>query len=423
MSGTDVFNATAIAGRVTTLDLDDTSVANVEIVTKASYGNVTVNPDNSLALVLTGTTETADLDFVIRITHNDGTSEVKTVAVDVVEGTQQGGWGIGDHYMLETDSQDRIVVEQGENHRKVYVSGSENALTFEDIAARENLTITDDSQWYRFLQEHPEYGATEDMAVAEEVGDLIWRLYSGAQNTGGEAHSNWLLFERGYTYSTLRIGTTGLPGESEVHPIYIGAYGEGEDPNIAAQLKFISPGSQNVVFQDLNFTGGIDAMRGANFLFDHVTVSDEMMNLQNLDSVTLRNSTIYDVFREEPLDPTAGWSSHSNRESGIYVSSSQGILLENSFFDHNGWADDYREDMSVEGGQPRANTATTSTSSTRTSTSRSATTSSCAAPQPGHRSGPAASSRTTSSWTTTGAASSDPAMQEAETIPCSPGTW
>ena len=225
MSNIDALAATAIAGRVTVIDLADTDVTEVQILSSPDYGNLSVNPDNSLALVLTDTTQTTDLSFDVRLTHSDGTTEVKTVAIDVVEGSQQGGWGTGDVYMLETDSQNRVVVEHGENHRVVYVSGDDTALTIADIAAREGITPGMVNR--KFFETHPEYGATPEMALAEDAGSVAWLALSGQ---GAKANSNWLLLERGYTYDNIKIYDDSLAGESELHPILISDYGTGERP-------------------------------------------------------------------------------------------------------------------------------------------------------------------------------------------------
>ena len=347
MSDTGALAATAIAGRVTTLDLEETEIAKVEILSDLDYGNVSVNPDNSLAVVLTGTTQMSQLEFTVQVTHLDATVEVKTITLDVVEGTQQGGWGGGDFYMLQTDAHDRITVEHGENHRKVYVSGGPDALSLADIAAIEGVSV--DQVNRKFFVAHPEYGTTPDMAVAEDAASFLWNEVSGRE---AGPTSNWLLFERGYTYSSLSLNPNTIAGESELHPVYIGAYGSGEAPIIDADTRIISQGTKNVVIQDLHFTGGFTAMQGENILFDNVTVTDDVFNMQNIQSLTLRNSSILDVARDEPVDDSGIWAPHANRISGLFLKNSTGVLLENSLYDHSGWADGYREDLSASGSQP-----------------------------------------------------------------------
>ena len=146
------FNASAISGRVTTLELPEGDIASVKIISGPQYGNVTVNPDNTLAVVLSGTTETSDLNFSIQTTSSTGAVTTHDVNLDVSAGPQAGGWGLGEFYMLETDENDEIIVEHGENHREVYVSDSDDALTLADIAAIEGLNVVRyNSNW---LAEH-----------------------------------------------------------------------------------------------------------------------------------------------------------------------------------------------------------------------------------------------------------------------------
>lgn len=337
----------AVAGRVTTLDLGELQVAEVKILSTPDHGTVTVNPDHSLALVLTRSDDTTDLNFDVLITYEDGSTQTKAVAIDVTEGSQQGGWGLGDAYMLETNTQDKVVVEHGESHRKVYVSGGEDALTIKDIAALEGLSV--DQIKRSFFADHPEYGATPEMALAEDAADYLWIEVSGEQ---AGPTSNWLLFDRGYTYDSMRINPNVLTGESELHPVYVGAYGTGDAPIIDIEIRVIASGTENVVFQDVHLTEGFRAVKGENLLFDNVTVTGTNIDIQNVDSFTLRNSSIHDVVLEEPAKGEDTWSPHLNRTSGIFVKSSTGVLLENSLYDHNGWADDYREDLSGTGGQP-----------------------------------------------------------------------
>ena len=113
------FNASAISGRVTTLELPEGDIASVKVISGPQYGNVTVNPDNTLAVVLSGTTQTADINFTIETTSSTGAVTNHEVNLDVSAGLQESGWGLGQHYMLETDENDDVVVEHGENHRKV----------------------------------------------------------------------------------------------------------------------------------------------------------------------------------------------------------------------------------------------------------------------------------------------------------------
>ena len=341
------FTASALSGRVTTLELPGDDVTGIKILSGPQYGNVTVNPDNTLAVVLTGTTDTGNLNFTVETTASDGSTSTQTVGLDVTAGPQSGGWGLGEFYMLETDENDDVVVEYGENHREVYVSGDSNALTLADIAAIEGISVNQIKG--SFFANNPEYGASEGMALAEDAGMKLWGSITGR---GTEPSSNWLLLERGYEYDNL--GTfikDGTKGESEINPIYVGAYGEGEQPVVTEQLKMIKLAGENVVIQGISFTDGITALGGSNYLFDDLSFTEAETNIQNVEGFTLRNSDIIDVANQNPSNGTV-WKAFNDRESGLYMAKSSGILLENNFIDRNGWSEDYSPDGSPDGGQP-----------------------------------------------------------------------
>lgn len=343
-------NVDATSGRVTTIELDSESqIVDVQILAGPQYGNLSVNPDNSLALVLTGTDDTSDLNLTFQTIHADGSSTIYQADVAVSDGSLAGGWGVGDHYMLETDADDNVVVEHGENHREVHVSGDEEALTLRDIAILEDMNVRDiNGAW---LADHPEYGSSPDMALAQDAGSMLWSQLTG---TGTDPSSHHLLFEAGYEYNEMGgILDRGTVGESELHPVYIGAYGDGERPVINSELRIFQDVNENIVIQGLDLQHGILALEGTNIIFDDLDISGDEVNLQNLENVTLRNSSITDVVREETRDGDDEiWNSHLNRISGVYANDNDGLLFEGLLFDHNGWAADYEEDLSVSGGQP-----------------------------------------------------------------------
>ena len=256
--------ASIVSGRVATLDLGLSDTQNVKILSGLDYGNVTVNSDNTLAVVLTGTTETTDLFFSVEITEEDGSIEQMDISLDVMETTQAGGWGTGQFYMLEVNDAGDVVVEHGENHREVYVSASDDALTLNDIAALEGLDIAQiDGDW---LRDNPEYGSDPDIALAPDAGMTLW--YEISHGNAGP-NSNWLLFERGYEYDLDgRVTANGAQGESEIHPQLLTAYGEGADPIILTRLNVIRDPSENVVVQGLDLHGGAQLLEGSNMLFD-----------------------------------------------------------------------------------------------------------------------------------------------------------
>lgn len=342
--------AAAISGRVTTLSFEGADISEVEILSKPAYGNVTVNPDNSLALVLTGSTNSEPLSFDIRVTHADDTVENHNVVLDVVAGPSSiaNGWGEGDFYMLETDENDDVVVEHGDEHRKVHVSGDENALSLADIAAIEGLGTLSEGEWRDFLRDNEDYGSNPDMALAEDSANLLWKELM--QFSDGPT-SHWLLFERGHTYDEVEMDWGGTQGESELHPVYFGAYGTGDRPVIANGFNSIAENG-NIVFQGLQFESGVRMFNKENVLFDDIVSTNEIITISQSDGITLRNSDVYDVYREAPRDGSDTWSPHLNRESGLYLQKSDGVLFEGNLFDHNGWGEGYDPGLSGDSPQP-----------------------------------------------------------------------
>ena len=221
-----------MAGRVTTLLPEGDDITDVRIVSGVDHGNITVNPDNSLALVMTLSDFTGAQSFSYEATHKDGSVTLHEVELNVVPGMQDAGWGTSEaHYMLETDEDDRVVVEHGDVHTKVYISGSTNALSLEDIAALEGLDVSKITG--KWLAENSTYGQSEDMALDAEAGMKLW----GRVTDAGSDTSNWLLFERGYEYHDLgRILDRNTEGESELNPLYMGAYGDGDQPVITSKV-------------------------------------------------------------------------------------------------------------------------------------------------------------------------------------------
>ena len=182
-----------IAGRVATIAPEGDDVASVRILSGVDHGKVTVNPDNSMALVMTLSDYTDAERFTYEVTHSDGSTSTYEVDLNVVEGPQQAGWATGEyHYMLETDENDRVIVEHGDNHVKVHISGAEDALTLADIARLEGLSVSEvDGAW---LAAHGGYGQSEGLALAEDAGMALWREVTPRHSET----SNWLLFESGY---------------------------------------------------------------------------------------------------------------------------------------------------------------------------------------------------------------------------------
>ena len=344
-------SATVMGGRVSTLVSDELGDAvSVKIVARPDHGNVTVNPDNSLSLVMTTSDYSGPISFTYETVGANGAVKTHSVSVDVTPGISIGGWGTGeDHYMLQTDADNKVIVEHGDNHRKVHISQSDDALSIRDIAALEGLSVKDiNGAW---LEANPEYGASPEMALKEDAGMMLWETITG---NFADPSSNWLLFEKGYTYNDVgRLVSSGSEGESELHPILITSYGEGELPVITSRVNLLKDLSSNIVLQDLALEGnGFQALLGKNLLLDHLSFTHSDLNIQKVDGFTLRESSIIDAYHETPVDGGDTWNASLNRTGGMFGKNNDGVLIENTFWDHNGWGDGYDFNMSADYPQP-----------------------------------------------------------------------
>ena len=323
-----------MAGRVATLQAQGNDISSVKIVSGVEHGNITVNPDNTLALVMTKSDFTGTQSFTYEVTDSSGATSLYQTNLNVTPGVQAGGWGTGEtHYMLETDEDDRVVVEHGENHIKFYVSGSNDAYSRADVAQREGLSegeIT--NEWLA----NSEYGKSEELALDTEAGMATWHTI----NPRYSINSDWLLFERGYTYDGFGEELLGRysGGESELHPKYVGAWGEGSPPQIDTKIYHYDV--DNVVFQDLHFSKGLLVVENDNIIFDNIVATGDTKAVMHSSGITVRNSEFIDTVREAPQNGVS-WDPYYDREAGMYMDTTEGTLWEGNFFDMNGWAEDY----------------------------------------------------------------------------------
>lgn len=326
-------------GRVTTFEIDtDKDISGVFIYDMPDHGHASVNPDNSLAVVMTGSDYSGPLSLSYVVSYTDGTSETKTLEMSVAAPQQERGWGGAEHYMLEEDAAGDLIVETGENHRKVYITGKDEGLTRADIAQREGLDeaqITD--QW---LYENPEYGGSEDMALAEDVAMGLWDRMRAWD--GDDPVSHWALFERGHTYDEFRVNLWGLNGESELHPVHFTAWGEGARPVITTEAIGIRDVQSNFVISDLSFHAGARLQSGENVILSNVEITGEKVEIQNMSAVTIHDSQIHNVVRDAPMH--ADWNAFADRATGVYVARSEGVLIDGSMFHRNGWKEGFEVD-------------------------------------------------------------------------------
>ena len=337
-----------MAGRVATLQPSE-DVTDIRILSGVEHGNVTVNSDNTFALVMTQSDFIGQQSFTYEATHADGSVTVHEIGLNVTEGLQEGGWGTGEsHYMLATDADDKVIVEHGENHMKVYVSGAQDAWSLADIADAEGMSVSQVTG--EFLANHGTYGQSESMALAEDAGNALWSEVSGDFSET----SNWLLFERGYEYGDVHLLARGASGEGELNPLYIGAWGEGDRPEITSYADgyLNNNTSSNIVLQDLHFSGGYRVLSTENIIFDGIKVTDEQLVTMHSSGVTVRNSEFYDNTTDASKSDGDTWVGHLDRQQGYFANYNEGMLIEGLFLDHNGWEDGYDPYGSVDDPMP-----------------------------------------------------------------------
>ncbi|MEM1159736.1 MAG: carbohydrate-binding protein [Pseudomonadota bacterium] len=332
-------------GRVTTLEVGNGDpIWGIEILEQPDHGTVSVNPDNTLAIVMSNSSHSGSIDFDYRIIYEDNYTETVSASAQVSELGQEAGWGTSiSHYMLETDEEGELVLEHGDNHRDVYVTGDGDALSLRDIAALENVSVsTITGSW---LAAHPEYGSNPDMALEQDAGLLLWEELAGQ---GAEPSSNWLHLERGYTYDEITSGKLmprGIEGEDPLHPTVITSYGTGAKPIIPHNQYLGNETFGNLVVQDMHFTEevllvGPNSATG-NVIFDNITATGlAELAIINVDSVTVRNSTFDDIGADDPLYGN-NWEPHDERISGLYSSGGEGLLIEGNDFARIGWDEGY----------------------------------------------------------------------------------
>ena len=211
------------SGRVATHRAQGTNIGWIRIVDGPEYGNVTVNPDNTQALVLTQTNYTGALPFSCEVIDGDGASELLDASLNAVPGPIGGGWGGGNFHILNEDQNRELVIEHADNHRDTYVSRCDDALTLADITALEGLSVDDVN--IECIVNNPDCGSSPDKVLAADAGSKLWRGL--AMETKSNPASHWAHFEAGYDYDFKNFGLCVDEG-SKFHPIYFTSCREGK---------------------------------------------------------------------------------------------------------------------------------------------------------------------------------------------------
>jgi hypothetical protein len=147
-----------------------------------------------------------------------------------------------------------------------------------------------------------------------------------------------------------RLIWAGTQGESELHPVHVTAWGTGDRPVMLDKAHIYQNPSSNVVFTEIEFGNGIKVHGAENVLLDDVHITGSSLNARNGGGLTLRDSEIVDAHKDAPKGED--WSPFSDRSQGMFVKGVDGLLVESTLIDRNGWAPDYREDGDASGGQP-----------------------------------------------------------------------
>ncbi|MBI2482234.1 MAG: right-handed parallel beta-helix repeat-containing protein [Candidatus Vogelbacteria bacterium] len=141
----------------------------------------------------------------------------------------------------------------------------------------------------------------------------------------------WILFERGKVWSE-SFGDLKLSGCSSSQPLVVGSYGVSGNRPILAGLKANdpTPSVSNVALVGLKFTGPL-AWRapGSNILIEDSYFANGLGAIEALNGaisqLTIRRSIIVDAVVA------------TGRAQGLFVRGVNGLTIEESVFDHNGW--------------------------------------------------------------------------------------
>lgn len=270
-------------------------------------------------------------------------------AVQQAATEQAQGWGAGDYYMLErAPVTGDLIVEPGRNHRKIYASNGSNAYDAQMIAKAAGLA----SVSVAWLKAHPEWGGSKDKPL---TGALAAALFQEIMKAGSAPASTWLLFERGYRYDGVNITPPRCSmGESPLHPMMIGAWGQGEMPG-GFNYKATSYHPSHIVFRDIQIDDAT-CLSGWNWLLAGVDNGGKAefgadAEANSVDGWTLYRTKINDVHKAAPSDPLK-WHYSVDRCGGGYWANVRGMLFEESLWDHNGWQDGYSPDLDGSKPQP-----------------------------------------------------------------------
>lgn len=334
----DPLQVEVAAFRVTVIEPPENDITGLEIVSQPQHGYAVVQPDDTLALVLTGTDHTGALSFVYEATTAEATIQ-RVVECNAVQIGQDSGWGLGRHYVLPVDEDDRTVVEPGSNHRKVYVA-AEGGLTRAAIAADAGVSeATVTNNWLRTTGTG--YGTTEGGAFAQDVGISLWHhlLEQGPS-------SHWLLLERGGTYAgTGSIIQPRRHGESPLHPLLVTAWGEGDRPYVVDDLNNANADhrNHNIVVRGLRMNR--IRLRDLSGVTVHRCHLFEDILTEHVQGVTFQSGGEYITVRYCAL--MRAYDDDTGHMNASYTNGIRHLLFHRCLLHHANWHPDFMTDLEV----------------------------------------------------------------------------
>lgn len=302
---------TAPAGRTTTMDSGEANVASIEVLSQPAFGRATANPDGTVALVLTGTTNTDPVTVPCRITYDNASQALVTFDVTVSALLHADGWGLGDFYLLDQDANGNTVVEPHPTTFKLHVSGDAGAWTKAAIESAEGLGTLSNDAFKAYIVGQSFYGSAAE-PLTPAAGQIVWQRLASTSVYGVSSH--WLLLERGYTYDKAVITPIWdrMRGRSPLHPIVVRDFGTGTRPKYEDVVNASGGGGDggmfNVVFIGIDFEGGYgDTVGGHNHLFENIKCREFGISASyGFDSFTLRQSILVDGFHDSPKEKWTG---------------------------------------------------------------------------------------------------------------------
>lgn len=324
---------TALGGRIAVFD---------QAITGPSAGKVVARADGKTTLVLRDVTSAQAIGAMI-----DGVPG----QIEVSQIGQTDGFASGEHYWLAQDSTGRFAPTPGRRHRKIYVSGSTAAMSVAMIAAHAGVPAS--AVTGAWLVARPVYGGSESMAVTHDVfmllADALW-------GRGKEGRSDWVRFERGYTYPLIRttLGNgNSYSGESEIHPLVFEDWGSGPWPVIQAIAWTFSGGygPKHTIFRNLR-SPNAKLQTPSHVIFEGGWYDGgDYLQFDDGDSITLKDLRIVDHHAAAPKDGVT-WNGSRDRISGSYASNVRRLAGIGLLVDMNGWAEGYDYNMSGQSPQP-----------------------------------------------------------------------